>query len=173
MLRIVLLVLPLAACSGLDQSACPGQDFESIGRSEALRGAPVSLPAPGCALNAAQQTAYARGREEGLRRYCTAARGYVLGLDGQAIAPDLCSEDDRAELARGHEVGSTLRFKLGERDQLLAQAREIERAAEALNPADPHRRQLDDDAATARAQARQHDNDIEALRGIAAVERWR
>lgn len=168
----LLWLLALIGCNGLDQSACPTQDFAALGRSEGLRAAPASVPAPGCALSAEQLAEYQRARDEGLARYCGAARGYVLGLEGQAIDPAQCSADDAAELQRGHKVGITLREQLAARDQLLRQAQELEGQANAHDD-ESARLALTNDAALARAQARLHENEIEALRGVAAVEQWR
>lgn len=157
---------------GSDLSQCPSPDLEKLGREEALAGLPAALPKAGCVPKGADLAAYERGRAQGLERYCTAARGYALALDGKTVDPALCADSLAAELKRGAEVGKELRHHLSERDQLVAQATDIERIAADLPEDSEERRKLEDQAAGLRFDARQRDNDVEALRGIAAVERW-
>jgi hypothetical protein len=151
---------------------CKTGDFEMLGQVEALAGKPASLPRADCALDTEETERYLRGRAEGLARYCTAQRGYQLALDGHAADPSTCGAS-AAEFSRGFEVGKNLRTHLSERDRLNAQAGDAERAAAQLPAAAPERQSLEQQAATARAEARQHENEVEALRGIVAIEQWR
>ena len=172
-LILFLLLLALSACARPDRAGCPVQKLADIGRDEATRGLAASLPKADCALDAAEIELYQKGREEGLKRYCTAHRGYQLGLDGKTIDVALCAEDAARELNRGFVIGDNLRGHLRQRDELLNQARDIERAAATLPKDSAERRKLEDEAAGKRFDARQHENEVEALRGIVAVERWR
>ncbi|MBT5330205.1 MAG: DUF2799 domain-containing protein, partial [Porticoccaceae bacterium] len=47
-----------------------------------------------CLWHSALIQVYRDGHQLGLRRYCTAANGYLLGEDGKAIS-DLCPSDLR------------------------------------------------------------------------------
>lgn len=170
-LLLPLILLGLAGCRA-DLSQCPDVDLARVGREEALSGVAAALPKPGCAPTGADLAAYERGRAEGLQRYCSAARGYALGMDGKAINADLCSAEAAKELHRGFEVGKELRHHLGERDRLNAQASETDRVAATLPEGSPERRKIEDQAAGLRFDARQRENDVEALRGIVAVEKW-
>lgn len=172
-LLLLAVMLILGACARPERAGCPTQKLADIGRDEATRGLAESLPKADCALDAAELELYRKGREDGLARYCTAHRGYQLGLDGKAINDKLCAEDAARELHRGFEIGDNLRSHLRQRDDLLNEARNIERAAAALPEGLAERRKLEDEAAGKRFDARQHENDVEALRGIVAVERWR
>lgn len=172
-LLLLSLLLTLGACARPERAGCPVQKLGDMGREEATRGLPESLPKADCALEPAELELYRKGREEGLGRYCTAHRGYQLGLDGKAINDSLCAEDAAKELHRGFEIGNNLRSHLRQRDDLLSEARDIERAAAALPQGLAERRKLEDEAAGKRFDARQHENEVEALRGIVAVERWR
>lgn len=165
-------LLTLGAC-GADLSQCPGPDLARVGREEALAGQQASLPKPGCAPAGTDLSAYLQGRSEGLARYCTAARGYALGLDGKVVDATLCTADQGKELTRGFEVGKELRHHLAERDRLNTQASDAERVAATLPENSPERRQIEDQAAGLRFDARQRENDVEALRGAAAVEQWK
>lgn len=169
---LLLLPLLLSACTPADRLGCPADDLESLGREEALAGKPATLPRADCALAADESDRYLRGRGDGLARYCKAQRGYQIALDGRAADPSVCGSG-AAEFSRGFEVGTQLRTHLAERDRLNAQAGDAERAAAQLPAAAPERQSLEQQAATARAEARQHENEVEALRGIVAVEQWR
>lgn len=173
MLMLPLLALSLVACNHANRSACPTQDLTDFGREEALRGSIATLPKPDCEIDAAEQQRYLTGREEGLKRYCLAERGYQLGLDGKAVDTKLCADDAAKELQRGFEIGDNLRSQLRQRDDLITQAQDVERVAADLPEGSPERRKLEDQAAGLRFDARQHDNEVEALRGIVAVEKWR
>lgn len=166
------LALLLAACESRDTSQCPS-DFARYGREEALRGEPANLPGPGCDPTAEDLASYQAGRTEGQKRYCSAEQGYRIGLDGGEARPEACAEEQQAELQRGFDVGSQLRQQLAERDRLRAQADEAELVASKLPEGSEDRRRLEDEAAKLRFDARQRENDVEALRGVAAVEQWR
>lgn len=169
----ILLTLALPACERADRLGCTTQDLATLGRSEGVRGVAATLPKADCALDAAELQRYTEGREEGLKRYCVGLRGYQLALDGKTINAELCSEEAAKELKLGFEIGDNLRSQLRQRDDLLNEARNIERAAAALPKASAERRKLEDEAAGKRFDARQHENEVEALRGIVAVKQWR
>lgn len=172
-LLLPLLVLSLAGCERPDRSGCPTVDLAHLGRSEGARAVPASLPKADCVLDATETQRYQAGREEGIKRYCVALRGYQLGLDGKSIEPALCPADAASELKRGFAVGDNLRSQLRQRDDLLNEARNIERAAASLPKGSAERSKLEGEAAGKRFDARQRENEVEALRGIVAVERWR
>jgi hypothetical protein len=94
-------------------------------------------------------------------------------MDGKGIEVEMCAGDAAAELQRGFAIGENLRAHLRQRDQLLNQARDIERAGATLPKSSAERRKLEDEAAAKRFDARQHENEVEALRGIVALEQWR
>lgn len=169
----ILMVLALAGCERADRGACPAGDLAEFGRAEGARGAAATLPGPGCALDAAEQQHYAEGRADGLARYCVGKRGYELALDGKSVNLAVCAGDAARELQRGFEIGGQLRTHLQQRDQLLKEADTAERAAAKLPEDSPERRKLEDEAAGKRFDARQRENDVEALRGIVALEQWR
>lgn len=167
------LVSLLSACSMADRSGCPQKDLELIGQEDGLAGREATLPTDNCQLAVSELQRYEDGRKEGLRRYCQAQRGYQLGLEGQAINAALCAGDSAKELERGFAVGDNLRQHLRKRDELLSQAKDAEHIAGSLTQGSPERGSLEQQAADARFQARQHDNEVEALRGVVAVEKWR
>jgi|GEM_PF-1544359 len=170
---LLFVTIVLAGCQAPDRSGCPARALAQVGRDEALRGLPASLPKADCALDEAEQQRYLAGRTEGLKRFCRAERGYKLGLDGKAVDGSLCSADDAKELQRGFEVGDNLRQFLSRHDSLLAQARDSERLAARSPENSAEARAHQDKAAGLRFDARQQENEVEALRAIVAVEKWR
>ncbi len=172
-LLLPLLMLSIAGCQRPDRTGCPTIDLANLGSSEGARAAAPSLPKSDCVLDDAETARYQAGREAGLKRYCVALRGYQLGLDGKVIDPSVCTDEAASELKRGFEVGDNLRIQLQRRDELLNEARDIERSAASLPKDSAERRKLEEQAAGKRFDARQRENEVEALRGIVAVERWR
>ena len=170
---LLLISIALTGCHSADRSACPAKDVAQVGREEASRGLPASLPKADCVLSEAEQQRYLTGRAEGLKRFCRAERGYKLGLDGKAVDATLCDEESAKQLRRGFEVGDNLRQFLSKRDSLLAQARDAERLAARSPEKSAERRAFEDQAAGLRFDARQQENEVEALRAIVAVEKWR
>ena len=169
---LLVAALLLNACSNGDKSACPAGDLSRFARDQALRGEAASLPGPGCELSDSEKAVYLQGREDGIARYCKAARGYALGVDGKSVDQSLCDEAGAKELNRGFEVGSNLRTHLTQRDRLLSQAKDAERIANSLGEGIPARAAIENEAATLRLEARSHENEVEALRGIVAIEKW-
>ncbi len=168
----LLLVLTLAGCESRERGGCPG-DLGAFGRDEALRAQAASLPNPSCELAAGELAVYGKAREEGLARLCSGPVAFARGVDGGAFDLALCEGDAKDIAQRAHETGTLLREHIATRDALLAKANEAETRLAALANDAPERRALEDEAAGLRFDARQRDNDIEALRGVAAVEKWR
>jgi hypothetical protein len=168
----ILLASTLLACQSQDRSACPS-DLAAFGRDEALRAGPASLPKAGCELSGADLDEYLGARNAGLQRLCSGNVAFARGLDNGSFDIGLCPSDT-ADIARqAHETGSLLRGHIATRDELIDKAEAIEAKLAALPAGDPARRGLEDEAAGLRFDARQRENDIEALRGVAAVEQWR
>lgn len=171
-ISLLLASILLVSCGG-DKSACPAGDLARFARDEGLRGHPASLPAAGCELDAAEQDTYASARADGLNRYCTAAHGYALAVDGKQVDLNLCEETAAKELKRGFEIGENLRQHLAQHELLLRQAKDAEQLAATLEAGIPARTAIEHQAATLRLEARAKENDVEALRGIVAIEKWR
>ncbi len=169
---VIAMALLLSACTSGDKSACPAGDLARFAKDQALRGEAANLPGPGCDLSAAEVSVYQQARSEGLSRYCKADRGYALGVDGKTVDPSLCDEAGVKELNRGFEVGKNLRTHLTQRDALLSQAKDAERVAATVAEGTPARAALDNEAATLRLEARSHETEVEALRGLVAIEKW-
>jgi len=169
----LILCLAVAGCSGKDHSACPAGNLGTFARDQALRGLPASLPGAGCVLDAAEQAVYDQGRAAGLARYCSAAHGYALAIDAKKSDASVCDEATAKEHKRGFEIGDNLRQHLDAHASLLKQAADAERIAVTLEPGLPARAALEREAATLKLEARAKQNDIEALRGIVAIEKWR
>lgn len=166
-----LLLLAATACTPADRQGCPS-DVRDFGSAEAAAGKPPSLPAPQCRLSEAEAALYAEGRAAGQAQYCSGRRGFQLGLDGREASLD-CGSDPAAAFSRGLEVGTQLRTQLAAREALIREATQAEARASNSGLSEAEREAARDAANRLRLDARSHENEIEALRGIAAVEKWR
>ena len=158
---IVLLGLLTSGCASMGEDECRVADWRAIGYEDGASGKTAShigerreaCAKYGVAPNFA---AYQRGREEGLRGYCTPASGYRLGREGRplaAVCPSELQGDFRDAYKSGREIHqaaavvrstkSTLRRKKRERDevrssltsktsQLIAPSTDTERRIELL-----------------------------------------
>ena len=169
----VLFLLSLAALLGAcaERSGCPAGDLAAFGRAEGERGELPSLPSATCELDEGERDRNHAARALGLGSWCDAQRGFDAGLRGEEPAAEACPLDRRDVFSRAVQTGSFLLQKESEQQQRLQQAQELEANAEAADDpekADEWRAQ----ARSLRMDARQAENDLEALRGVAIVEGW-
>ncbi len=80
----------LASCATISEEACLAGDWESIGFKDGENGksrARLADISQTCGKYNVipDRTAYLRGLEEGLTRYCTPQRGYDHGRDGRGV----------------------------------------------------------------------------------------
>lgn len=163
---LVVLAL-LTACA--DRSGCP-DDLVAFGQAEGERGELATLPHDRCELSEAERDRYFAARAQGLAVYCEPQRGFDVGLGGELLDVEACPIDRRAKFQSANQTANFLVEKEARRDELLVEARELEaRVADAYEPEAGGLRQ---EAAAKRMDARQEENDLEALRGVAIVEGW-
>ncbi len=98
-------LMVIQGCATMDQEECLASDWHAVGFEDGARGYPVdriSQHRKACAQHGvrADLGAYRRGRDEGLRHFCTAQNGFNLGSSGSGYA-GVCPEDlaDDFELA--------------------------------------------------------------------------
>ena len=164
MKRIVLAavaVLALSGCETMSHDDCLKGDWAGVGFKDGQDGRPYARladHAKACAATGVRpdEAAYIRGRDEGLRLYCTPRGGFDAGRKGHAYA-DVCPKPDEAFL-RGFEDGRIVhdvQTAAASADSAVssAQSREREKAddlrkveGELRNPAlnDEQKRELTD-----------------------------
>ncbi len=168
-LALLALLLLLAGCA--DHSGCPPDDLVAFGKAEGERGELASLPHERCELSESERDRYFAARAEGLAIYCDPQRGFDVGLRGELLDVEACPIDRRAKFQSGNKTANFLIEKEALQQQLLAEARELEARAEDSSDVD-EATELRQQAAAKRMDARQEENDLEALRGVAIVEGW-
>ncbi len=162
------LFLLLAGCA--DRSGCPSEDLVAFGKSEGERGELASLPHDRCELSETERDRYFAARAEGLAIYCDPQRGFDVGLGGELLDVEACPIDRRAKFQSANKTANFLVEKEARQAELLVEARELEARAE--DAYEPETSALRQEAAAKRMDARQEENDLEALRGVAIVEGW-
>ena len=108
----IVLGLLVAGCASMDEEECRAADWGAIGYEDGVRGVPASYIGErrqACADHGVTPdfAAYRRGREEGLREFCTPASGFRLGRKGRALAAVCPSElegDFRDAYKSGREI---------------------------------------------------------------------
>ena len=83
-------ILLLASCATLSKEQCAIGDWQAIGYSDGVAGYyadRLSLHAKACAKAgvAPDYQAWERGRQQGLKQYCSADNAFALGRRGQAL----------------------------------------------------------------------------------------
>ncbi|WP_051259052.1 DUF2799 domain-containing protein [Chitinibacter tainanensis] len=104
----VALLLLTTGCASLSDSECRTGDWYSIGLRDGQNGysSQVAEHAKACRKQrvAPDLEQYNRGREEGLRSYCTASNGYQVGLRG-AQAGNVCPAGTQAAFQNAYQRG--------------------------------------------------------------------
>ena len=103
----------LAGCAtmggGLSPAQCQQSNWQAIGYQDGLMGRSqdfIQKHIQQCAKAniAPNQTLWQKGREEGLKRYCTPLRAYQLGREGYEYN-DVCPQQMTLELLKAHDEG--------------------------------------------------------------------
>jgi hypothetical protein len=108
----LLLLLANAGCSSMSEKECLATDWQAVGYEHGVRGHSgdgLAASRQACAEHGvrADLEAYRTGREQGLREYCRAARGYELGAGGGRYA-GVCPATLEPGFLRGYEAGREL-----------------------------------------------------------------
>lgn len=167
-LTVLVLLAALSACS--DRSGCPQQPLDAVGLAEGQSGAAASLPSAQCELSEAERDQYYAARNRGLKAYCDAPDAFNKGLSGVAMDVEVCPLDLRKDVRSALRAGTEISKLEKRRTELLAEAAKLEQTAEGLEG--EAGRALIDQANARRQDARQDENDLEALRGLATVQGW-
>ncbi len=158
----------LSACA--ERSGCPEQSLASLGLADGEAGLVARLPIAQCDLSEAERDAYFAARGDGLKSYCDAVGRFTQGLAGDSVDPEVCPLDLRVQFRSAWRAGSEISKLEKARDEYLAEAKTLAVTADGVEG--DARQALLDRANALRQDARQNDNDLEALRGLATVEGW-
>lgn len=109
---MISIALVLSGCATMSEGECVTGDWHSIGFEDGASGRTMdrlSRYREACAKYGitADAKAYRAGRDEGLYEYCTADRGYRVGLAGQNYK-DVCPADLEPDFVGAYRVGHHL-----------------------------------------------------------------
>jgi hypothetical protein len=125
----------------MDQKQCQNASWYAVGLEDGARGRPLERLGEhrrACAQHAVAPDAerYVAGRNEGLKSFCTAERGFSHGRAGQALQP-VCPPESAARFAAAYAQGREL-YDLHRR--LADVQRDIARSKQALKDGIPDAR---------------------------------
>lgn len=131
-MRILLALAPLlllAGCATLDEGECRQGDWYSIGRADGAEGRQADFilqHAKACNEFGVRpiRSEWERGRQDGLKLYCTPSRAYEDGKRGR-ILPPVCPASMAAELQAANRTGLRV-------NQIEQEMREVESDIRAL-----------------------------------------
>lgn len=131
----------LAACATLDETQCRAGTWYEIGQTDGANGqliSHLSKHAEACAQYgiAPDQSAWLRGRADGLPLYCTPERAYSIGLSGKRLSP-VCPATQQSALTRINRDGLRLHQIEDEIDDIEDEIDDITRALLTLDPENP------------------------------------
>ena len=109
---LVLLSVLMVGCATLNEDECVTADWYEIGYSDGVKGQPDSYlekHRKACAKHGVRANLddWLAGREAGLKRYCTAQKGYEEGLNNRTYH-GVCEGRDADEFLRAYEQGQQL-----------------------------------------------------------------
>lgn len=116
-----LTALVTGCAGGMTQADCQSADWSALGFADGRSGSPAKFAEKrlsACAGDgyAVDRAAYAAGRVDGLKSYCTAAGGFDAGRLGQEYF-DVCAPPIETEFLAAYEDGARLHaFVLAERE---------------------------------------------------------
>ena len=127
------LLLSISACTSMSQQECMATDWRTVGYEDGVAGRSgdsIGQHRKACAKHgiAPDLDAYQRGRNDGLREYCTPDNGYRQGVRGAALVtscPAELKEDFEVAYDQGYEL-----FSL--RDRVYRATNELEAARSSL-----------------------------------------
>jgi len=132
--------LALASCATMSKEECLRGDWRSVGYGDGASGYAMSRideHAKACAKTGVTPDfdLYARGRDEGLMRYCTEANGFRVGREGHSYA-NVCPPPVEREFLGGYADGERVhaaesRLESARSDLSSADARAEKRARQA------------------------------------------
>lgn len=137
---IVAIVFLAGGCATMDEDECRAADWQAIGYEDGARGVPASYIGErreACADHGVTLdfAAYRRGREEGLREYCTPASGFRLGRSGRSLAavcPSGLEKGFRDAYRSGREIYQAAAVVRSTRTTLDRRQRELEQVRSSL-----------------------------------------
>ena len=108
-LPVLSLVVLLASCATLDKNECLNADWELIGYEDGAKGyqaTRIGDHRKACSQHGVSPdlAAYTKGRERGLKTYCTPANGFKVGQQGSSLR-QVCPQNMRAGFSEAFDYG--------------------------------------------------------------------
>ena len=113
MKKAILSLLLLIGCSGLEKRDCAGLDWYKQGEIDGNNGKRRSYflqHGLACKLTPDRAT-YLKGREEGLKQFCTYSGGFRDALEGQIYLGQCIDSKNIKNFKKGREKGSEIYFQ--------------------------------------------------------------
>lgn len=144
--RIALIIAALTllgSCASLTDEECRAGDWRQIGVEDGAEGyGPERIEAHRRACADAgvvpDAAAWEKGRQEGLRLYCTPAKAYRVAREGRSLREG-CTPAEVARLMPAYEWGQKYWDYEQEIERLRSDIREIDREIAHLPPTSPQR----------------------------------
>ena len=138
-----LLLLLLGACATLDEGQCKQGDWYTIGKSDGAEGRQADFilqHAKACNEFGIKpiRSEWERGRQDGLKLYCTPSRVYLDGKRGR-IMPPVCPASMTAELQAANRTGLRVNRIEQEMREVESDIRSINSELASLPDNDPSR----------------------------------
>ena len=148
-MRILFALAPLmilGACATLDEGECRRGDWFAVGKEDGRQGRDADFiyqHAKACNEFGVLpvRSDWERGRQEGLRYYCTPTRAFQIGRQGRSLRP-VCPAEIVPQLQRANQRGLELHRIEREIRQVENEIRAINRRLAELPPDDPARARL-------------------------------
>lgn len=133
LLRLTFLgfVFLVSACATLDKDECLNADWELIGYEDGVKGYSaqrIGEHRKACSKHGVTPDLekYTKGRERGLKVYCTPQNGFKVGQNS-SVYRDVCPADMDAEFKKAFEYGGRIRahrVEIGRFERDIAESRE-------------------------------------------------
>ncbi len=154
LLPAVLLLPLLSACASLSEDQCRAGDWETVGLRDGAEGrTPDYLRTHARACNeygvAPVRSEWERGRQIGLRTYCTPRRAWEEGADGHRLSP-VCPAELEPELRRANARGLDLHEVEEDIDRAESDISHLHRALASLPAGDARRAAIQSEIGTLR-----------------------
>lgn len=172
-LWLAVVAILLAGCATLDESQCKTIDWRDLGARDAYDGqdrSRIESHRSACADFGIQpdRSAYTTGFDDGLRRLCTASRGYAFGVDGKTYR-NTCPLELDAYFQQGLRLGRDARqenLRIGTLQNQLRSAEDKLRKSQDANERSRLRRQIqnfDDEIRDAQRRLRRFEDEAAQL----------
>ena len=130
---VAALLCGVSGCASLSKSECMNASWEDIGIRDGANGRPEEYlieHSKACSKVSVSpdRTAWLKGREQGLERFCTPYRAYQAGENGGGFDPGICRGFDEERLQNAYERGRDVNHLANEVSSIDGDIREVRSA---------------------------------------------